>query len=113
MQTSFTSDLDSVLNLNPIKFSIGSKESDVVSSESIQPWKVLVGNQLYYLYNAEPTYFASDRRTCMIVKLADRLGEECRRNHKRCDKNFPSCSRCLMRGLGCVYKPKKGSKALK
>ncbi|KAF0976685.1 hypothetical protein FDP41_003980 [Naegleria fowleri] len=38
----------------------------------------------------------------------------CRRLHKRCDKKYPSCSKCLSRGVTCEYKiPRKKGRIAK
>lgn len=44
-----------------------------------------------------------------VVKnlLERRSCNNCRRMHKRCSKNLPSCDRCERRGIKCTYTKKK------
>lgn len=53
----------------------------------------------------------SKQRSCMCKFLyLYIIGEECRKAHRKCDRNQPSCSRCKQRRIKCVYKPRKKSK---
>lgn len=63
--------------------------------------------QLTPKYTSIPVQIIPRKACKNFIKNWWYLGNECRRNHKRCDKKLPSCTRCTSRGCLCVYSERK------